>query len=113
MAKPLSSNITDIDDGKQISVEGDVDYSCSNEMRVSIQEALAGDPARLVIDLAGVDYMDSSGVATLVEALQIQTKNNRKLVLCNLQQRVQGIFEISRLTTVFTIVADTKAARSA
>lgn len=113
MSKPVSSETTDLGDGKLISVAGDVDYSCSNDLRAALHEALEGGPARLVIDLQGVTYMDSSGVATLVEVLQMQTKSNKKLVLCNLQQRVQGIFEIARLTSVFTIVADVEAAKQA
>ncbi|MHC4429252.1 MAG: STAS domain-containing protein, partial [Planctomycetota bacterium] len=61
-------------------------------------------PARLVIDLSGVPYMDSSGVATLVEAMQIARRTGSKLVLAALQEKVRSIFEIARLDMVFSIV---------
>jgi anti-sigma B factor antagonist len=67
----------------------------------------------MVVDLTGVQYMDSSGVAVLVEALQSQTRKGNKLVLCCLQPKVKGIFEIARLNMVFKIVDDVEAARTA
>jgi anti-sigma B factor antagonist len=113
MAKSLTHDTTPLDDGLLMTVSGDVDFSCSTDLRRAIQEQIAHRPARMVIDLEGVNYMDSSGVAALVEVLRAQTKAKRKLVLCNLQSRVKGIFEIARLDSVFTIVGDLDAARQA
>ena len=48
--------------------------------------------------------MDSSGVATLVEAMQLSRKQNASLVLFSMQDKVRSIFEIARLDRVFTIV---------
>ena len=58
----------------------------------------------VVVDLGEVPYMDSSGLATLVEAMQIARKNQGKLIICALQQKVRSIFEIARLDMVFKIV---------
>ena len=88
-----------------LSPEGDVDLSASPSLRVRLREALDQRPARLVVDLGGVDYMDSSGVATLVEGLQIARRGSTTLVLANLRDRVRSVFEIARLDTVFTIVS--------
>jgi anti-sigma B factor antagonist len=57
--------------------------------------------------------MDSSGVATLVEAMQIARKQSTRLVLCGMQSKVRSIFEIARLDRVFTIVDDREAAATA
>lgn len=99
-----------IADGFLVKITGDIDFSRSSELRDELTGALRQPVARMVIDLAGVPYMDSSGVAVLVEALQIQRKRNQKLVLCNMQPKVKGIFEIARLHTVFTIASDAAAA---
>ncbi len=93
-----------------IAPQGDVDLSRSPALRSAIREAQASKPARLVIDLAGVDYMDSSGVATLVEALQIARRGGTRLALCGLKDRVRSIFEIARLDSVFAIRATREAA---
>lgn len=102
-----------LDDGALVRVHGEIDFSRSPELRVELLKVLASKPARLVIDLAAVPYMDSSGVATLVEALQVQRNAKGKLVLCNLQPKVKGIFEISRLDMVFTIAESAEAAATA
>lgn len=85
---------------------GDIDLSRSPVLRASMKDALNDNPQRLVIELSGVSYMDSSGVATLVEAMQLSRKAGVGLVLCSLTERVKSIFEIARLEQVFTIAED-------
>ncbi len=72
-----------------------------------------GKPGRLIIDLSQVPYMDSSGVATLVEAMQIARRNKTELILCALPSKVFSIFEIARLDMVFKIVDTLEEAKSA
>jgi anti-sigma B factor antagonist len=96
-----------------VSPSGDVDLSRSPALRSVLREAQVKKPPRVVIDLSLVDYMDSSGVATLVEAYQIARRNNTKMVLCGLRDRVRSIFEIARLDTVFTITDSRDAAMKA
>jgi anti-sigma B factor antagonist len=93
-----------------ISPEGDVDLGRSPTLRASLRQAQSGKPSRLIVDLSQVDYMDSSGVATLVEALQNARKGGSKMVLCGMKDRVRSIFEIARLDTVFTIAESREAA---
>lgn len=109
----IKVNTQNIDGATVIAPEGDIDLSRSPVLRTSLREAQTGKPKRLVVDLGLVDYMDSSGVATLVEALQIARKNNTRMVLCGMKDRVRSIFEIARLDTVFTIAASREAALKA
>ena len=64
----------------------------------------------MIVDLKEVTYMDSSGVATLVEALQLTNKENGKLRLCNLGPAISDVFELSRLDKVFDICKDEASA---
>jgi anti-sigma B factor antagonist len=96
-----------------ISPEGDVDLGRSPTLRTSLRQAQTSKPQRLIVDLSQVDYMDSSGVATLVEALQNARKSGTKMVLCGLKDRVRSIFEIARLDTVFTIAESRDKAMTA
>ncbi|MGP1271962.1 MAG: STAS domain-containing protein [Phycisphaerales bacterium] len=89
---------------------GDIDLSRSPVLREEIKKALGSKPARLVVDLAGVEYMDSSGVATLVEAMQLTKRGGHELVICSLTDRVRSIFEIARLEQVFAIEPDVASA---
>ncbi len=84
--------------------EGEIDLGSAPELRNSLRDAQQAKPDKLVVDLTEVPYMDSSGVATLVEAMQMSRKNGGALVLCCMQDRVRSIFEIARLDMVFQIV---------
>jgi len=89
---------------------GDVDLSRSPAMRERLTKAIASPAKKLIVDLSKVPYMDSSGVATLVEALQHCRKAGKKLVLAALQPKVRSIFEIAKLTQVFEVVDRVDAA---
>lgn len=95
-----------------VVVSGDVDLNSSRSLQTELREVIGAGPRRVVVDLSGVPYMDSSGVATLVEAMQLSRKKGTKLVLCAMSDKVQSIFEIARLDRVFTIVDDREAAES-
>ena len=87
-----------------VSPQGDVDMSRSPVLRQSLHDVQARKPQRLVINLEHVDYMDSSGLATLVEAMRAAKGADTKMVLCGMNDKVRAIFEIARLHHFFTIV---------
>lgn len=86
-----------------LTPKGDVDMARSPVLRKAIGDAMKSSPSRLVLDLSSVSYMDSSGLATLVEALQNSRKGGVPLALCALTPRVRSILEIARLNTVFSL----------
>ncbi|MHC5028099.1 MAG: STAS domain-containing protein [Planctomycetota bacterium] len=92
---------------------GDIDLHRAPSFRFQIGEAQRAEPQRLIVNLVEVPYMDSSGVATLIEAMGVARRNGSKLVLCAMQDRVRSVFEIARLDTVFTIVDGTEDAMGA
>lgn len=87
-----------------LSPRGDVDMSRAPSFREQVRVALAARPRRLVVDMGSVEYMDSSGLATLVEAMRNTRAIGTELVLCALNPRVLAIFEIARLHQFFRIV---------
>ncbi len=89
--------------GTVIRPKGDIDLSRAPAFRVEVAKCLEDNTGAVYIDLGLVPYMDSSGVATLVEALQLTNRSGVKLALFGLQERVRSIFEIARLDTVFKI----------
>lgn len=90
---------------KIVAPEGDIDLTASPALREVIKRVLAdgGGISCMVIDLSGVQYMDSSGVATLVDAMRSARKEGVKLWLAALGPQVRSIFEIARLDQVFAI----------
>jgi anti-sigma B factor antagonist len=97
---------------KIVRPQGEIDLSRSPSLRQQLTEIQSSSPKRLIIDLTDVPYMDSSGVATLVESMQQARRTGSTLVLCGLQDKVRSIFEIARLETVFTIVGDCDEAKA-
>ena len=113
MAKSPTYLATPLDDGVLVAVSGEIDFNNAAELHVELERHMAASPKRMILDLAGVRYMDSSGLATLVQALQARKAQNGKLVLCNLPDRVYGVYKIARLDTIFTIAPDVEAAKTA
>jgi len=83
---------------------GDIDMSRSPDLRHVIQSQFDAPGIRkMVVDLDEVGYMDSSGLATLVEAMRTSRNRAVTLVLASLSPRVRSLFEIAKLDTVFEI----------
>jgi anti-sigma B factor antagonist len=106
MSEEMRVDVTREGDTVVVAPSGEVDLSRSPKLRNALRDAQSSRPKRVVIDLSDVEYMDSSGVATLVEAYQVARRNGSKMVLCGLMDRVKSIFEIAKLDSVFTITAD-------
>jgi len=96
-----------------VSPTGEIDLSCSPELRVALQQALLTKPSALLVDLSGVPSIDSSGVATLIEAMRSTQAQSIPLVLCGLVPRVMAVLEIARLDSVFQIAPDVDEALKA
>lgn len=91
--------------GKAIVLElaGEIDMHHSMELRDKFMELLQDKPPVLVVSLAHVEFMDSSGVATLVGALKLCRRIGCRLKLAGLTERVRNVFEICRLESVFQL----------
>jgi len=86
-----------------VSPQGEIGYSEATVFRTWLRKAHDSKSARIIVDLAKVDYMNTPGVATLVESLQISKRNKTRLILCGMNEKVFAIFKIARLDTVFEI----------
>ncbi len=85
-----------------IYISGEVDLSNSSEIRKTILSALKT-TAEVVVNLAKVQYIDSSGIAAMVEGLQFANSNGKTFKLSQPSQQVNSILELARLDQVFTI----------
>ena len=86
-----------------LRVSGAVDLYSSPELRKAVQTMLAQAGDRIHIDLSAVEYMDSSGVATLVEGMRNAQANNVAFVLYAPSDSVMKVLTLSRLDSVFDI----------
>lgn len=86
-----------------IRAAGEVDLYSSPGLRDAILKALRAAKSGVGVDLGGVQYMDSSGVATLVEGLKAGGQQQKAFTLLSPSPAVMRVLELSRLQTVFTI----------
>ena len=86
-----------------IYAKGEIDLSNSQELRKMLLAALKTDD-KVSVNLNEVDYIDSSGIASLVEGLQFSKSNNKQFLLLDPSKQVNAILSLARLDKVFTIV---------
>jgi len=85
-----------------VALEGDVDLQSSPDARKVLLECV-GRNMPVLVDLSGVGYIDSSGVASLVESLQSARKAGSNLILVAVSEGALRVLELARLDKVFTI----------
>lgn len=88
-----------------VALSGDVDLESSPRVRTALLDCV-GAKQRVLVDLSGVSYIDSSGVASLVEAFQTARKSNTRFGLVEVSEAAMRVLELARLDKVFTIHAN-------
>ena len=95
MAAPDAVNV--------LPLEGEIDLHVSPRLQSSLARMIAKRPEHVVVDLSGVTFIDSSGLAVLINAVQDIKEYGGKLTLAGINNNVRSIFEIARLDQFFLI----------
>lgn len=87
-----------------LDISGDIDLAHSSEVRrVVLQEFREKRTPKVVLNLQAVDYIDSSGVASLVEGLKASRDVGSRMILFGLSPITHEVLQLSRLLTIFEI----------
>jgi len=86
-----------------LAVKGEVDLHVSPSLRAVLKAKAQAKTPRLLLNLAEVAYIDSSGLATLIEYYQSARTYQGKFALCSLTLSVRSSIELVRLTEIFSI----------
>jgi len=86
-----------------LSLSGEIDMNNSTEVREVLRQLVERKVQNIVVNMGGVSYIDSAGLATLVECLQGLKKYNGRLILTDLKENVKDVFSVARLDMVFEI----------
>ena len=84
-------------------IEGEINISSSPQLKKEMEKVTN---PKLVINLGKVGYVDSSGLATLVEILKKARAKGGALYLTGLSDKVRSLFEITKLDRLFGIYPD-------
>ena len=90
-------------------LEGRFDLAGSAAIDLAFSGHAASEKALVLVDLAGVDFLASLGIRTLLVAARAQRHRGGKLVLCGAQASVRKVLELAGMTEVLPLVTDRAA----
>jgi anti-sigma B factor antagonist len=99
----LGLEVTERDGATVLAVRGEVDVYTAPRLREKLLELSSQGKHDIVVDLEGVDFLDSTGLGVLVGGLKRLRSHDGDLVLVCTQHRILKVFEITGLTKVFSI----------
>ena len=83
-------------------LSGELDLASAPMLERELRDAEASGPSRLVIDLAGLAFMDSTGLQALLRARERANSNGHQLALRRAPHQVQRVFELTKTVDAFT-----------
>ena len=87
-------------------ITGEIDINTSPQIKKEFDKLTASKRKNILISFKNVAYIDSSGLATLVELLKNIRNYGGKLKLSNLSHKIKSLFEITKLEKLFDILSD-------
>ncbi len=93
-------------------IDGEIDINTAPDIKKAFDRLLSKKEPKIVINLTKVTYVDSSGLATLVEILKNMRAYGGRMRLTNLSPKIKSLFEITKLERLFDIIAEEEEAIS-
>jgi anti-anti-sigma factor len=93
-----------------VDIKGDVTAACESALMSAYEQATGHGAARLVLNFAGLEYMNSGGIGMLVTLLVRANRQRQRLSACGLSAHYREIFELTRLDEAITIYDDEASA---
>ncbi|MDX1520461.1 MAG: STAS domain-containing protein [Anaerolineae bacterium] len=95
--QPLSPDIT------IVHLHGRLDATANPIVRSTLQKLINEKQLKIILDLKGVSFIDSSGLAALVSGLRLAREQAGNIVLSGAQPHAQTVFRLTMLDRVFSI----------
>lgn len=106
----LGLDVTERNGKAILAVKGEVDVYTAPRLRERLVDLVSQGQHQVVVDLEGVDFLDSTGLGVLVGGLKRLRSHDGDLSLVCTQHRILKVFEITGLTKVFSIFDSVDAA---
>lgn len=102
-AMQLRTEVSSLDSWTVVSVYGELDVASAPTLREQLIELVASGSHKLVLDLEGLDFLDSTGLGAIISALKRARTNGGDLRLVCTQSRIRRLFEITALDKAFPL----------
>ena len=107
----MTISIRELGTARVVDLAGDVDLGTSPNLRKTLFDQLREAP-KLALNLRAIRYIDSSGIATLIEALKNAQRLQKEFVLFGLSPAVEDVFRLTHVNRIFRIFATEEEAVS-
>lgn len=101
----MDINVTKDEKRVLIKLDGSLDIYTSLDLKATLEDNVNQDGLEVVIDMEGLNYIDSSGIGILIKALNYVQGFNGKLSVANLKPVIEKVFKVSGLTSYFEILS--------
>lgn len=92
------------DSGLTITLSGEIDHHAARDMMAQLDQAIAERvPARLTLDLSGVTFMDSSGIAVLLRARRQLGHNGGVLRVANIPAQARRVLDAAGIGRLISL----------
>jgi anti-sigma B factor antagonist len=104
---PFETELEELDDGSlRLYVRGELDLATASGLEEALLDSARNDPARLVVDLAEVPFMDAAGLRVLIAAQRRQSEAGGDLVIGRPSRQVARLLEVAGERARFRILRD-------
>ena len=99
----MQTGVEKIDGVAILTLEGEINVTNSVKLREVLIKITKEGLNKILVDFEKVAFIDSSGLAVLIEVVKLLKEKNGKLVLCNVNKKIRGIFEITKVYKLIDI----------
>jgi anti-anti-sigma factor len=109
----FTATVRSVGDSVVVDLIGDINAFAAEQLESATNAALAKAPQRIVLNYAGIEFMNSTGIALIVGVLGKARAKKVHVVACGLTEHYEEIFEITRLVDFMDIAGDEETALAA
>ena len=85
----------------EVTLTGEIDFSVTPAVRERLMDVVAANAPEIVLDMAGLSYIDSSGLALLIELRKILAESGRSVHIRTISPQVRKLFNLTQLGDLF------------
>lgn len=100
----MQASVSSVESKAVIALQGRFDFNAHRDFRLAVEEAMKAEATVVQVDLAEVDYLDSSALGMLLMLRDKARSGNRHVELANVRGSVQQVIEIANFGKLFTII---------
>jgi len=99
-----------LDDGTLLRIFGDLDVYSASKLHAVLEEVLKRNPARLVLDMSGMNFLGTDGIAEMVYCYKEMDERKGMLKIFGLQRNILNSLKLTNIDVIFEIFETEKEA---